>query len=245
MKNLSILLALILAMTSFSFLPASTAEESLYARTLFDQSQPIEINIIMSDEAWNTMIKNASSEEYNVCDLEVNGVLYENVAIRPKGNSSLSSVTSSGSQRYSWRIKFDKYEKKRTCDGLEVLILNNGFKDPGELREALAYDMYAFLDADASLYNYAIVYVNGEYFGCYLALEGVDESFAERNYGHDDGNLYKPEITNMAGKNMVQNNQQGDAAQTDGQGGRFCQELWRLRRRPGQWRRRRQFSRVG
>ena len=25
-----------------------------------------------------------------------------------------------------------------------MLILNNGFKDSGELREAIAYDMYAF-----------------------------------------------------------------------------------------------------
>lgn len=99
----------------------------------------------MDEEAWNNMIANASSEEYSACDMVVNGVLYENVAIRPKGNSSLGSVTSRGSERYSWRIKFGKYEKKRTCDGLDILILNNGFKDPGELREALAYDMYAFL----------------------------------------------------------------------------------------------------
>ena len=193
MKKLALFLALILALSTFSV--SGLAADSAYADTLFDQSKPIEINIIMSEEAWNTMIKNASTEEYNVCDLEVNGVLYENVAIRPKGNSSMSSVTSQGSQRYSWRIKFDKYEKKRTCDGLDVLILNNGFKDPGELREAIAYDMYAFLEADASLYNYALVSVNGEYFGCYLALEGVDKSFAKRNYGDEYGELYKPELS--------------------------------------------------
>ena len=39
-----------------------------------------------------------------------------------------------------------------------------------------------------------IVYHNGEYFGCYLALEGVDKSFAKRNYGKDYGKLYKPEL---------------------------------------------------
>ena len=194
MKKLSFVLVLVQLLSTISGLPAGLAEKSTYEQTLFDQSKPIEINIQMDDEAWNSMIANASSEEYSSCNLVVNGVLYENVAIRPKGNSSLSSVSSRGSERFSWRIKFDKYEKKRTCDGLDILILNNGFQDPGQLKEAIAYDMYAFLGADASLYNYAIVYHNGEYFGCYLALEGVDKSFAKRNYGKDYGKLYKPEL---------------------------------------------------
>lgn len=194
MKRLSFILALILLLSTISGLPAALAEKSTYADTLFDQSKPIEIDIQMDDETWNNMIATASSEEYSVCNLVVNGVLYENVAIRPKGNSSLASVSSRGSERFSWRIKFDKYEKKRTCDGLDILILNNGFQDPGQLKEAIAYDMYSFLGADASLYNYAIVYHNGEYFGCYLALEGVDKSFAKRNYGKDYGKLYKPEL---------------------------------------------------
>ncbi len=212
MKKLAFLLVLLLTLAVLSSLTTGLAKESTYARTLFDQSKPIEINIIMDDETWDHMIATASDEEYSACDMEVNGVLYENVAIRPKGNSSMMSVQTLGSERFSWRIKFDKYEKKRTCDGLDILILNNGFKDPGELREAIAYDMYAFLDADASLYNYAVVYVNGEYFGTYLALEGVDESFAERNYGHDDGNLYKPETIGMGNRN----NNGGDQAEGDG-----------------------------
>ena len=219
MKKLSLILALMLLASAVSFLPAGVAEESTYARTLFDQSQPIVIDIQMDDEAWNNMIATASDEEYSACNLVVNGVLYENVAIRPKGNSSLASVSSRGSERFSWRIKFDKYEKKRTCDGLDILILNNGFQDPGQLKEAIAYDMYAFLGADASLYNYAIVYHNGEYFGCYLALEGVDKSFAKRNYGEDYGELYKPELNSGADRG----GKKQDAAEGDdnGFGGSF------------------------
>ena len=174
MKLITKMIAMVLALALLiSVCPTVLAEEPDYVHTLFDQSNPIVIDIQMDDEAWNSMIATASTEEYSVCNLVVNGVLYENVAIRPKGNSSKASVTSRGSERYSWRVKFDKYEKKRTCDGLDILILNNGFQDPGELKEALAYDMYAYLGADASLYNYAVVYHNGEYFGCYLALNVI------------------------------------------------------------------------
>ena len=207
MKCLALLLVLALCA---SVCPVGLAEEPAYVRTLFDKSKLIEIDIQMDDEAWNNMIATASQEEYSVCNLVVNGVLYENVAIRSKGNSSLASVSSRGSERYSWRIKFDKYEKKRTCDGLDILILNNGFQDPGELKEALAYDMYDFLGADASLYNYAVVSHNGEYFGTYLALEGVDKSFAKRVYGEDYGKLYKPELSAGADRDKEQDAQDDD-----------------------------------
>ena len=196
MKKLAVLLAVLMILAA---LPVSAfAAESGYAETLFDRSAPIEIDIQMDDEAWDNMIATAEDEEYSSCTLVVNGVTYEDVGIRPKGNSSMMTVTNSNSERYSWRIKFDKYDKEQTCDGLDVLILNNGVHDPGNLNEVISFDMYAFLDADASLYNYAVVYHNGEYFGVYLALEGVDESFAERNYG-EKGELYKPE---MGGGNM-------------------------------------------
>ena len=195
MKKLAVLMALLMIL---AVLPVSAlAVDSDYEETLFDHSAPIEVDIQMDDEAWDNMIATAADEEYSSCNIEINGVLYENVGIRPKGNSSMSSVTKRDSERYSWRIKFDKYEKDQTCDGLDILILNNGFNDPGSLREAISYGMYAFLDADASLYNYAIVYHNGEFFGVYLALEAVDESFAERNYGEDYGELYKPELAGM------------------------------------------------
>ena len=62
------------------------------------------------------------------------------------------------------------------------------------------YDMYRYLGADASLYNYAEILVNGEYLGVYLALEAVEESFLMRNYGTGDGKLYKPDSMQMGGK---------------------------------------------
>ena len=204
MKKLAFLLAVLMLP---AVLPTTAfAAESGYEQTLFDQSRLIEIDIRMDDETWDNMIATADEEEYSACDLVVNGVLYENVAIRPKGNSSMSSVTRKDSERYSWRIKFDKYEKGRTCDGLDILILNNGFNDPGSIREAIAYDMYAYLGADASFCHFAVVTLNGEFFGLYLALEGVDESFCERNYGEDYGELYKPELGGMGGNRSNNNN---------------------------------------
>ena len=147
------------------------------------------------------MLSNALSEEYYTCDVEINGLTVKNVAIRPKGNTSLTNIANDpDTDRYSLKLEFDHYVEGQTCYGLDKLILNNNYADATNMKEAIVYDMYQFLGADASLYNYAEVYVNGEYWGVYLALEGVEQSFMLRNYGTQDGELYKPENMDMSEK---------------------------------------------
>ena len=165
-----------------------------YESELFDTGSIITVNIIMDEADWNDMLQNAVSEEYYACDVEVNGTMFYHVAIRPKGNTSLSSIASDPTtDRYSFKLEFDHYVDGQTCFGLDKLVLNNNYADATSMKEALIYDMYRYLGADASLYNYAKISVNGEYWGVYLALEAVEDSFLLRNYGAESGELYKPE----------------------------------------------------
>ena len=170
-----------------------------YETSLFDTENIIDIDVSISDDDWKDLLENPTDETYYTCDVTVNGTTYSNVGFRAKGNTSLSMVASSDSDRYSFKIKFDKYDDNLTCDGLTSLVLNNNYSDATMMKEALTYDMFQYLGADSSLYNYAKVSVNGEYYGVYLALEPVEESFAMRNYGSDYGNLYKPDSMNMGG----------------------------------------------
>ena len=120
--------------------------------------------------------------------------------IRPKGGTSLTSIANDPTtDRYSFKLEFDYYVDGQTCFSLDKLILNNNYADATNMKEALIYDMYQYLGADASLYNYAKLSVNGEYWGVYLALEAVEDSFLLRNYGVQDGELYKPDSMNIGG----------------------------------------------
>lgn len=171
-----------------------------YETKLFDTQSIISVNIIMDEEDWNEMIENAMSEEYYQCDVEINGKMFYQVAIRPKGNTSLSSIANDPTtDRYSFKLEFDHYVEGQTCYGLDKLILNNNYADATNMKEALIYDMYQYLGADASLYNYAKIDVNGTYWGVYLALEAVEDSFQLRSYGAQKGILYKPESMDMGG----------------------------------------------
>jgi spore coat protein CotH len=179
-----------------------TAVKMEYEKKLFDTSEPMELNIIMDDSTWDTMLANAMSEEYYVCDVVINGKRVNNVAIRPKGNTSLSAIAMDpDTNRFSMKLEFDHFVDGQTCYGLDKLILNNNYADATNMKEAVIYDMYQYLGAYASLYNYAKVSVNGEYWGVYLALEGVEQSFMLRNFGTQDGELYKPDTMEMGGDN--------------------------------------------
>ena len=171
-----------------------------YETALFDTETPLDINIIMDASDWEDMLSNAISEEYRECNVEINGTTFYRVGIRPKGNTSLSSIASDPTtDRYSFKLEFDKYVDGQTCFGLDKLVLNNNYADATNMKEALVYDLFKYVGADASLYNYAKINVNGEYWGVYLALEAVEDSFLLRSYGVQSGELYKPESMNIGG----------------------------------------------
>ena len=171
-----------------------------YEKALFDTDSVISVNILMDDADWNAMLENSTAEEYYQCDVEIHGTTFYRVGIRPKGNTSLTSIASDPTtDRYSFKLEFDHYVDGQSCFGLDKLILNNNYADATNMKEALIYDMYQYLGADASLYNYAKLSVNGEYWGVYLALEAVEDSFLLRNYGVQDGELYKPDSMNIGG----------------------------------------------
>lgn len=168
-----------------------------YPTELFNTEKIIDIDILMDEESWNEMLDNATAENYYTCDVVINETTFHNVGIRPKGNTSLSSIARDpDNNRYSFKLEFDQFVDGQTCFGLDKLILNNNFADTTAMKEALVYDMFSYLSADASLYNYAKISVNNEYFGVYLALEAVEDSFMLRNFSTEKGYLYKPDRMN-------------------------------------------------
>lgn len=178
---------------------STSIEQPDYITTIFNDDSVIEINIEMDEDSWQEMLDNAASEEYTAANITVNGTTYNNVAIRPKGNSSLSQlVTDDSTERYSFKIKLDKYVDGQTLDGLSKLVLNNNMSDTTSMKEYLSYKLLDSLGIPTPACSYAHITVNGEEWGLYLAVEPIEEEFIERNYGSIDGNLYKPESNNVA-----------------------------------------------
>lgn len=168
-----------------------------YETRLFDNTKVHTVDIVMDD--WDGFIANATSEEYADAAVVIDGEVYKNVGIRAKGNTSLSTVASLGSERYSFKIEFDHYDSSITYHGLDKLSLNNLIQDSTMMKDYLTYTMMNRFGVDSPLCSYVYITVNGEDWGLYLAVEGVEDSFLERNYGSDHGELYKPDSMSFGG----------------------------------------------
>lgn len=184
-----------------------------YEAKAFNKNKITTVNISMDKTKWEDMLKNALKEEYYTCDITINGEVFKNVGIRAKGNTSLTQVASSDSNRFSFKIDFDQYVDGQTYYGLDKMVLNNQMSDTTNMKEALAYDLMEYIGVKTPLYAYTDVSVNGENWGLYLGIEAVEESFSQRNFGSNYGELYKPESMNMGG------GQGGNKAFGGGQGG--------------------------
>ena len=168
-----------------------------YEDTLFDTGRVHTIDIVIDD--WDAFLSTCESETYSACSVVIDNEAVKNVAIRGKGNTSLSSVKSMDSERYSFKIEFDHYEDGKNYHGLDKLSLNNIIQDNTYMKDYLSYRLMRELGVDTPLCSFAYITVNGEDWGLYLAVEGVEDSFLQRNYGRDTGELYKPDSMSFGG----------------------------------------------
>lgn len=168
-----------------------------YEAKLFRTSMVHTIDIVIDD--WDDFLETCSNEEYETCTVIIDGEAYKNIAIRAKGNTSLSQVENYGNNRYSFKIEFDHYDEANTYYGLDKLCLNNIIQDNTYMKDYLTYQLMHAYGVDAPLCSYTYITVNGEDWGLYLVVEGVEDAFLKRNYGNDYGALYKPDSMTMGG----------------------------------------------
>lgn len=187
----------VLFMNAQSFGVAEASKVKGYETRLFDTSAVHAIDIVMDD--WDSFIDTCTNEEYALCSVVIDNETYKNVAIRAKGNTSLTQVDSYGNDRYSFKIEFDHYDSTKSYYGLDKLSLNNIIQDNTYMKDFLTYQMMQKFGVDAPLCSYVNITVNGEDWGLYLAVESIEEAFLERNYGSDYGELYKPDSMSMGG----------------------------------------------
>lgn len=115
------------------------------------------------------------------------------MALRTKGKNTLTSVASSDSDRYSFKIDFDYFNDGENYYGLKKLNLNNNYGDASYMREYISYRIMGEMGIPVPATSYTHITINGEEWGLYLAVEPIDEVFLERTFGDSTGDLYKPD----------------------------------------------------
>jgi len=150
----------------------------LKAQEFYDPSTVNTIQIYFTQTNWDQLLDAlvAEGEEGRLVGTAViNGVSYDSVGVRYKGNSSYSP----NRNKNPLNIKLDYIYDEQLLQGVYGTIkLANGFNDPSLLRETLSYEI-ARKYMPASQANYADVYINDQHMGIYTSVQDVDSYFMQ------------------------------------------------------------------
>ncbi len=176
----------------------STGMTMGYEERFFDTTTVHTLDIQINKNAWQDLKENALQKTYHDCTLVVDGEAFQLVGVRTKGNSTLLQSVIREWDRHSLVFNFGKFNKSQRYYGLDKISLYNNACDASYLKDMICYNLMRQMGVSTPLCSYTAVYLNGEYLGLYVAMEGVDTSFAVRNFGYNYGQLYKPEQFDVA-----------------------------------------------
>lgn len=174
----------------------------LQGQDLYDINNITIIEITFEESNWDAILdayKLADNDEKLLGTAVVNGVTYDSIGVKYKGNSTYSANNS----KNPLHIYLD-YMINQDYDGYESIKLSNGKNDPSFVREVLSYEI-ARKYMKAPLSNYAKVYINGSYYGVFSSSEAINGDFTDRRLFADNDNTRvkcNPENTSNGGSSL-------------------------------------------
>ena len=156
-----------------------------------------EIEVEFDDDDFAAMLAlytSTSEKEWIEATVTIDGITFEQVGLRLKGNSSLRGVSADDDPvDLPWLIRLDKFVDGQDLDGLTDLVVRSNNTETA-LNEAVALELLelaglASQDAIATAFS-----VNGSDATLRLAIENPDDAWMAEWFD-EDGALYKAEST--------------------------------------------------
>lgn len=163
------------------------AQEDSY--TLYDDSQMARYDVSLDPAALQWIYDNVESDSLHLAQLHLRTAYLDeevaDVGFRLRGNTSRNAA------KKSFKISFNDFVPGREVHGVDKLNLNGEHNDPSIVRSKLCFDLYGRIGHVASRAAHGQVWLNGVYYGLYISVEHVDDEFLDKNFEHDQGNLWK------------------------------------------------------
>lgn len=166
----------------------------------YDLNTIQEIHITFNQANWDYQMDTAKagSEGYILAaQVVVNGVAFDSVGVKYKGNSSYSANRA----KNPLHINLDYVHDNASYQGYTDFKLGNGYTDPSMIREVLSYKI-ARKYMHAPLCNFARVYINGNYHGIYSNSESINKDFCSNHFYSSDNTLVKCNPVQVGGTNL-------------------------------------------
>ena len=148
--------------------------------------QKIELTFLQSNWEYQLDTAKQGADSYILAaQVKLNGVVFDSVGVKYKGNSSYSPTN----KKNPLHIELDSY-KDQSYNGVKDIKLGNNYKDPSMIREVLGYDILKnYMHCSQS--NFARVFINGVYYGVYSNTENVGKQFYADHYYSSGNTAFK------------------------------------------------------
>lgn len=166
----------------------------LKSQDIYDLNKIQTIELFIETPNWDNRLnayKKQGLDKRIPAKMVLNGVTYDTVGVRYKGNSSYFNTRKDNTTKLPFNIKINYTNKnQRLPGGYKRIKLSNIFRDPSFLREVLSYEIAGnYMPAPRA--NFAKLYINEQYIGLYNNTESVDEPFLKTHFQEEDGVLFK------------------------------------------------------
>ncbi len=156
---------------------------------VYDDSEIAVINIYIDQDKIDWMYDNVYSDSLHVASFSFQNAYInestDSIGFRLRGNTSRNAA------KKSFKVDFNHFKSGRNFFGIEKLNLNGEHNDPSIVRSKICWDLYQEIGMVSSRAAHAELYINEEYYGLYVSVEHIDDSFIDRNYADGSGNLWK------------------------------------------------------
>ncbi len=171
------------------------------APAVWDSSEVHSFSVTYDEDEYDAMIQtyiDTEEKEWISATVTIDGVTYENVGLKLKGNSSLrglstdedAELSSTNPETLPWVINLDEFVDGQSHEGAEEFVVRSNSSETA-LNEAVALELLAaagLADEEAIAARFS---ANGSEEVLRLVIENPNTDWMERELG--DGMLYKAE----------------------------------------------------
>ncbi|MFT4761948.1 MAG: hypothetical protein ACI9XO_004608 [Paraglaciecola sp.] len=177
------------------FLTASTLLfiPNLLSQGLYDTDTLRSIYLDFENPDWNTTLTDnwfIQNGERELATLEMDGITYDSVAVRYKGNATFFLADDNNNPKKPLNIDMNDFIDDQNLLGLKKIKLANSIFDPSALRDVLGFQIYRnYMPAPKA--NWLKVYIEGNYIGLYPNTEAINKQFLTKHFDYKKGVLFK------------------------------------------------------
>ena len=160
---------------------------------LFDEDSVRSLHLEFYDPGYHSYLVNAwyyNPSERIPAKVTLNGVVYDSVGIRYKGNSTFCLPNDNLNPKVPYNLDFNYFISGQKILDYKKMKLANAWMDPTFMKQIVASNIYRnYLPSGES--NLVELFVQGNYLGLYVNDESINKQFLKKHFDEKVGPLFK------------------------------------------------------